>query len=228
MACGLGGPAVILACDYGARVDGVNIVERQVRWARQYMEANGVSDKVRIHLASAMELPFADQQFDVLFCLEAAHCFLDKRRFLQEARRVLREDGRLVLADIVGTGHLPVANWQPALKLNLITASDWAKLLEEEGFAVAEKTMVGDAVYPGCRWWAAQLAPERRRAIFAKSCRADASALRKKIADAAGIHPRISLLPVGFADLEPGETARFRALLGNQKPPGVESQHGVS
>jgi hypothetical protein len=41
--------------------------------------------------------------------------------------------------------------------------------------------MVGKAVHPGCRWWAAQTAAEKRRAILAKSCRPDASVFFKKL-----------------------------------------------
>jgi hypothetical protein len=81
-----------------------------------------------------------------------------------------------LFADIVGTSHLPVVNWQPALKLNLVTAPDWAKMFSSAGFTVDEKTMVGNSVYRGCRWWAAQTASEKRNAIFAKSCRRDAAA----------------------------------------------------
>ena len=173
--CGLGGPATILACDYGATLDGVNIVEKQVRWARRFAEGNGVSGQVNVHLASAMDLPFPDNSFDFVFCLEAAHCFGDKGRFLRECHRVLRAGGRMLFADIVGTSHLPIVNWQPALKLNLVTASDWVKMLESAGFMVEEKTMVGKAVYPGCRWWTAQTAGARRQAIFAKNCTAETS-----------------------------------------------------
>src|SRR5262245_52229025 len=43
--CRLAGPATLLACVYGAEVDGVNIVERQVEWARRYIHANGIADK---------------------------------------------------------------------------------------------------------------------------------------------------------------------------------------
>jgi cyclopropane fatty-acyl-phospholipid synthase-like methyltransferase len=179
--CGLGGPALLLARDYGAHVDGVNIVPRQVEWARSFMEGNGVSDRVQIHLGNAMELSFADESFDVVFCLEAAHCFIDKRRFLREARRVLRPEGRLLLADIVGTIHLPVVNWQPALKLNLVTASDWENMLAFTGFTVDEKKMIGDAVYPGCRAWAAQTSREKRRAIFIKSCQPDSHVITRKL-----------------------------------------------
>ncbi|HEV2098207.1 MAG TPA: class I SAM-dependent methyltransferase [Stellaceae bacterium] len=179
--CGLAGPAILLASDYGAEVDGVNIVGRQIEWARRYITGNGVADRVRVHFASAMDLPFADQSFDVVFCLEAAHCFVDKQRFLQEAHRVLRDGGKFVMADIVGTTRLPVLNWQPALKLNLITAADWEDMLAGTGFKTAELKMIGKAVYPGCRWWAAQTSAEKRMAIFTKSCRSDASPLVRKL-----------------------------------------------
>jgi len=70
---------------------------------------------------------------------------------------------------------MPLVNCQPALKLNLVTAADWERMLATTGFAVDELDMVGKAVHPGCRWWAAQTAAEKRRAILAKSCRPDAS-----------------------------------------------------
>ena len=93
----------------------------------------------------------------------------------------MRDDGLLVFADIVGTTHLPIVNWQPALKLNLVTASDWERMLASCGFATKELRMIGKAVYPGCRWWTDQTAAERRRAIFAKSCKPGASPLMKKL-----------------------------------------------
>jgi cyclopropane fatty-acyl-phospholipid synthase-like methyltransferase len=179
--CGLGGPATLLACNHGALVDGVNIVEQQVRWAHRFADGNQTKSKVRVHLASAMDLPFVDASFDVVFCLEAAHCFVDKPRFLRECHRVLRPSGRIVFADIVGTSHLPLVNWQPALNLNLITASDWEKLFLAAGFSVIEKTSIGNAVYPGCRWWARQTAGERREAIFKKSCKPNAPVPVRKL-----------------------------------------------
>ncbi len=179
--CGLGGPATLLACEYGAIVDGVNIVEQQVRWGRRFADNNKLNGRVRLHLASAMDLPFEDNSFDLVFCLEAAHCFVDKSRFLRECHRVLRSSGRVVFADIVGTSHLPLLNWQPALKLNLITAADWEKLFASAGFQILEKSMVGDSVYPGCRWWAAQTAGERRQSILNKSRKPHSAAPTSKL-----------------------------------------------
>jgi cyclopropane fatty-acyl-phospholipid synthase-like methyltransferase len=178
--CGVGGPATILACEYGAQVDGVNIVEQQVRWAHRFLKENHLEDRVRVHLASAMDLPFADGSFDVVFCLEAAHCFCDKLRFLKESRRVLKPGGMLLLADITANTRVPFVSWQPALKLHLIRAVEWERLLESAGFTIVEERMVGDAVYRGCRWWAHETAGERRRAIFEKSCSRDSSVAVRK------------------------------------------------
>lgn len=165
----------MLAQDYGALVEGVNIVDQQLAWARRFILANGLSHQIRLHMASAMSLPFRDATFDMVFCLEAAHCFADKPRFLREALRVLRPGGKLLLADIVGNARLPLVNWQPALGLDLVRARDWLRMVSSTGFRIEKHQMIGHAVYPGCSRWVAQTAGERRRAIFGKSCAPGAS-----------------------------------------------------
>ena len=55
--------------------------------------------------ASAEELPFADGTFDVVTVCQALH-WLDRRRFLAEARRVLRPGGLLVIYDDYVTGRM--------------------------------------------------------------------------------------------------------------------------
>jgi 27-O-demethylrifamycin SV methyltransferase len=168
--CGLAGPATILAADYGAYVDAVNINEQQVAWARQFIEGNRLQDRVRVHVGNAMELPFPDETFDAVFCLEAAHCFIQKARFLSEVRRVLRPGGKMVLADITSTTRLPLLRWLPALKLNLLTAADWQTLFQSSGLAVEHQEFIGKAVYPGYRRWLKKSAGVRRCAIFNKIC----------------------------------------------------------
>jgi ubiquinone/menaquinone biosynthesis C-methylase UbiE len=166
LGCGMGGPASILSAAYGAQVDGVTIVEQQVRGGRQYAANSGLQDRVRLHLASTMDLPFPDRSFDSAICIEAAHNFVDKLRFLAEVRRVLRPGGRLVLVDIVATSHLPGLRWQPALGLSLITLGDWQDLFRSVGFAADEARLIGREVYPEWREYVAQTARNRRKAIM--------------------------------------------------------------
>ncbi|MDR1605665.1 MAG: class I SAM-dependent methyltransferase [Streptococcaceae bacterium] len=49
---------------------------------------------------SAMQLPFAAQQFDVIICSASFHHFPEPERFLAEALRTLKPGGRLVIAEI--------------------------------------------------------------------------------------------------------------------------------
>lgn len=168
--CGLGGPATILAGDYGAQVDGITIVEQQVKWARNYIGGNKLQDRVRVHLGSAMDIPFHAESFDVAFSLEAAHCFIDKPRFLAEVWRVLRPGGTFLLTDIIGCSGLPLLRWQPALKLYLATRSEWAKMIRSVGFTIEKEHLIGSSVYPGFRASADQTAGERRQAIFNRIC----------------------------------------------------------
>jgi hypothetical protein len=48
--------------------------------------------------------------------------FSDKLCFLRKTYRVMRRGVKLLFADIVGMTLLLLVNWQPALKLNPVTA----------------------------------------------------------------------------------------------------------
>lgn len=52
-------------------------------------------------VADAEELPFLDQAFDVVTCRIAAHHFPNPNKFVQEAARVLKPDGKFLLVDNV-------------------------------------------------------------------------------------------------------------------------------
>jgi SAM-dependent methyltransferase len=54
--------------------------------------------------ADAENLPFADDQFDLVTCRIAAHHFGDHGRFLSECARVLKPGGRVALVDNVVPG----------------------------------------------------------------------------------------------------------------------------
>jgi 2-polyprenyl-3-methyl-5-hydroxy-6-metoxy-1,4-benzoquinol methylase len=178
--CGVGGPASILARDYGARVDGVTIIEEHVALGRKLIEAARLDGRVCLRQGNAMKLDVEEGSYDVVFCLEAAHCFIDKPGFLAGAWRALRPGGRLIMADIVAATPLPLVRWQPALKLDLITAADWRKLVEAAGFAVEELTPVDAAVYGGWRRWNNYLARGRRRKMFEHMCPPGASVIKRQ------------------------------------------------
>jgi ubiquinone/menaquinone biosynthesis C-methylase UbiE len=65
--------------------------------------AAGVADRVEVHTADMTALPFADQSFDVVTSALAIHNIHSpegRRQALDEAIRVLRPGGRLLVADL--------------------------------------------------------------------------------------------------------------------------------
>ena len=52
---------------------------------------------LRLALGRATELPFRDQAFDLIFCVNAIHHFGDERKFIFEARQLLTPKGALAV-----------------------------------------------------------------------------------------------------------------------------------
>src|SRR5262249_679508 len=68
----------------------------------------GVADRVEVLTADMTALPFEDASFDLVVSSLAVHNirgWAGRSRALEEAVRVLRPGGRLMIADIFATGH---------------------------------------------------------------------------------------------------------------------------
>jgi|SRR5579864_707294 len=59
--------------------------------------------------APAERLPFSPRSMDLIFCVNAFHHFSDPKRFLRNARSLLRENGRLAIFGL--DPHEPEMNW---------------------------------------------------------------------------------------------------------------------
>ena len=95
--CGTGLSSVALK-EIAARVVGVDGSAEMLTFAPK---RSGIT----FCLADAENLPFGEGAFDILSVCQALH-WLDKRKFLAEARRVLRADGWLVVYDNYMTGRM--------------------------------------------------------------------------------------------------------------------------
>jgi len=79
--CGLGGSVRCLADEYQCRATGIDLTKEYVETARTLAERVGLAAKARFIRASALEIPFADGSFDIVWTEHARMNIADKNRF---------------------------------------------------------------------------------------------------------------------------------------------------
>jgi tocopherol O-methyltransferase len=96
--CGIGGSSLYLAEKFGAKVTGITLSPIQANRAQERAQAAGLAAKTDFQVANALDMPFADNSFDLVWSLESGEHMPDKAKFLQECYRVLKPGGKLMLA----------------------------------------------------------------------------------------------------------------------------------
>jgi SAM-dependent methyltransferase len=164
VASGSGGPALYLARKTGCRVLGIDREESGIATAVQLAAASGQGERVRFQLADATApLPFPDESFDALLCIDSMNHFPNRLAVLQEWRRVLRGGGRVVFTDpVVITG--PVTNDELALRSSIglflfVPPGINEQLIEQAGLRlVRQEDVTANAALVAGRWGQARQA----------------------------------------------------------------------
>ena len=92
---GLGGPSRFLAWHYGCRVSGVELTAEFVRVAEMLTRLTGLVGRVDYRQGNALDLPFDDRSFEVVWSQNAAMNIADRDKLYAEMRRVLKPGGGL-------------------------------------------------------------------------------------------------------------------------------------
>ncbi len=95
-----GGHTALKFAPYVQRVVATDLTPNMLRKAEAHLKEKG-ADHVEFKVVDAEDLTFADEVFDLVTCRIAAHHFPEVFKFVQEAARVLKPGGLLLVQDHV-------------------------------------------------------------------------------------------------------------------------------
>ena len=158
IASGSGGPARYLAHSKGCRVTGIDANEAGVATASQSVTNTALADRITFKVADANStLPFDDNSFDAVLCIDSMNHFPDRLKVFQEWKRVLRPGRRAVFTDpVVITG--PLTNDELALRSSIglflfVPPGINEQLIEASGFRlIKHEDISANAAMVSERW----------------------------------------------------------------------------
>ncbi|MEL6494058.1 MAG: methyltransferase domain-containing protein [Cyanobacteria bacterium J06623_7] len=96
--CGIGGSTLYLAEKFGSQATGITLSPVQASRAKERASAVGLGDLLNFEVANALDMPFDDNSFDLVWSLESGEHMPDKAKFLAECYRVLKPGGKMIFA----------------------------------------------------------------------------------------------------------------------------------
>ena len=123
---------------------GIDLAAEFVATAREFSRWVGAENDTEFHVASALDMAFADASFDAAYMMHVGMNIADKKALFDEVARVLKPGGILGIYDEMRTGEgaltfpLPWATASDASAL--ASRDDYRKGLEAAGFTIAHET----------------------------------------------------------------------------------------
>ncbi len=145
--CGVGGASIYIAQRTKAKVFGISLVPKQIEDAKQNASKRNVSLHTNFSVMDYTKTTFPDNYFNVIFAIESVCHSFPKESFLQEAKRILKKGGKLIIADGYrirdeqNAQEVEITNsfcsgWKLA---ELIKESSMSQKIEKTGFKTIKK-----------------------------------------------------------------------------------------
>jgi len=151
---GLAGPARMLAASPGCRVDCIELTADYCTGAALLNRLTGLEDRVAVHQGSALDMPFPDDSFDVIWMQNVGMNIADKHGLYAEFHRVLKPNGRfafqeMTAGDAAAGYYFPLPWATDPADNHLISAEAMHAVLGEIGFTPEFFEDVSDTVLNG-------------------------------------------------------------------------------
>lgn len=120
------------------KVIGVDMTQEMIRKAEENAKRGGY-ENVEFRLGEIENLPLTDESVDVIISNCVINLSPDKRRVFQEAHRVLKSNGRMMISDIVTDKELPAqirrsfSAWADCIGGALVK-KDYLNAIKQAGF----------------------------------------------------------------------------------------------
>lgn len=95
--CGIGGSSRHIARKYGCTANGITLSPYQAGRGNELAKEQKVDKLCSFQVADALDQPFEDNTFDLIWSLESGEHMPDKKQFLNELFRVATPGGRIII-----------------------------------------------------------------------------------------------------------------------------------
>jgi SAM-dependent methyltransferase len=152
--CGLGGAARYLTSTFRCHVTGIDLSQPFVEAAAMLSDRCGLTAHTTFKQADALELPFANGSFDIVWTQHVAMNIADRSRFYSEIHRVLKPGGQLAIYDLLAGDGRPLifpVPWARRPEMSfLLNSEEMRKVVTKCGFEI---TLWRDETETGIVWF---------------------------------------------------------------------------
>lgn len=170
LACGTGIMTRTIA-EKTKKVIAVDITDKMVNLTQKMCNENGL-DHVKVFNRNAEKLNFEDNFFDVIITRLSIHHFKNPDIVIKEMKRVLKDDGRIIIADIFSSElleenqlHNAIEQLRDPTHVKALSQSEFQSLFDTNGLAIKNMNIIETQREYG-EWLKITNAPERYEALY--------------------------------------------------------------